>query len=132
MAQVVQIHDMDRNQLLSEDDCEYEPHTYASYGSSADSNRNVRAYENGNYTKSSGLRKQSSLNTFDTSKKSFDLSSSFERSQVVLGWEDINVFLHKETGFFDRCLKRGRGNIEFVVNQILNGGNQNCCRVNYN
>ncbi|CAB4026460.1 white-like, partial [Paramuricea clavata] len=112
---------MDRDRLLSEDDYEYEPHMYPSNGSS-DSNRNVRSHENGSYT-NSGLRKQSSLiNTFDTSKKSFDLSSTFER-QVVLGWEDINVFVHKQTGFFDRCLKRGRGNIEFVVNQILNGVN---------
>ena len=116
---------MDRDRLLSEDNYEYEPHMYPSNGSS-DSNRNVRSHENGSYT-NSGLRKQSSLiNTFDTSKKSFDLSSTFER-QVVLGWEDINVFVHKQTGFFDRCLKRGRGNIEFVVNQILNGGNQSLC-----
>jgi hypothetical protein len=113
---------MDRNKLLSEEDYEYEAHMHPSYGSS-DSNRNVRSYENGSYT-NSGLRKQNSLNTLDISKKSFDLSSTFEQSQVVLGWEDINVFVHKETGFFDRCLKRGRGNIEFVVNQVLNGGNK--------
>ena len=116
---------MDRNKLLSEEDHDYEPQLYPSYRSSrgsSDSNRNVKNYENGSY-KSSGLRKQNSLNTLDTSKKSFDLSSTFERSQVVLGWEDINVFVHKETGFFDRCLKRGRANIEFVVNQILSGVN---------
>ena len=111
------IYGMDRNQLLSEED--YEPHTsYPSYRSS-DSNFNVRGYTNGNYT-NSGLRRQSSL--IGNSKRSFDLSSTFERSEVVLGWEDIDVFVHKQTGFFDRCLKRGRGNIEFVVNQIINGG----------
>ena len=113
---------MDRNKLLFEEDYDYEPQMHPSYGSS-DSNRNVKSYENGSYT-SSGLRKQNSLSTLDTSKKSFDLSSTFERNQVVLGWEDVNVFVHKETGFFDRCLKRGRANIEFVVNQILNGGNR--------
>lgn len=112
---------MDRNQLLNYDDSE--THMYPSYGSS-DSNRNIDGYENGNHTHS-GLRKQSSLNTFNGSKRSFDLSSTFETSQTVLGWEDINVFAHKQTGLFDRCLKRGRGKIEFVVNQILDKGNHN-------
>ena len=110
---------MDRNQLLSEED--YEAHmSYPSYRSS-DSNFNVRCHTNGSY-KNSGLRKQSSL--LDYRKRSFDLSSTFERSQVVLGWEDIDVFIHKQTGFFDRCLKQGRRNIEFVVNQIISGGTQ--------
>ena len=108
---------MDKNQLLSEGN--YESLLYPSYGTS-DSNSNAR--ENGSYSNSS-LRRQGSLNTFDNSRKSIDLSSTFERSQIVLGWENINVFVHKQTGFFDRCLKRGRGNIEFVVNQLLTGGN---------
>ncbi|XP_028399589.1 ABC transporter ATP-binding protein/permease wht-1-like [Dendronephthya gigantea] len=107
---------MDRNQLLNYEG--YETPMYPSYGSS-DSNPNIDGYENGRHSHS-GLRKQSSLNTFNGSKRSIDLSSTFETSQIVLGWEDINVFVHKQTGLFDRCLKRGRGNIEFVVNQILN------------
>lgn len=113
---------MERNPLLL--DNVYEPsNCLPSSFASTDSNHNGRGYQNGSYSKS-GLRRQSSLNTFDTNKKSFDLSSTFERSQVVLGWEDINVFVHKPTGLFERCLKRGRGNIEFVVKQILNGGTQ--------
>lgn len=114
---------MDRNQLLSEDDYVNDPRMYPSHGSS-DSNRNVNGYENGSLSTSHSGLKQSNLNTFGGSKKSIGLSSTFEQSQVVLGWEDINVFVHKHTGFFERCLKRRRGNIEFVVNQILNGGNK--------
>lgn len=117
VSNFVYVYGMDRNQLLSEED--YEPHmSYPSYRSS-DSNFNVKGHTNGSYT-NSGLRRQSSL--IGNSRKSFDLSSTFERSEVILGWEDIDVFVHKQTGFFDRCLKRGRGNIEFVVNQIINGG----------
>lgn len=109
---------MDKTQLLEEDGCR-EPQVYPSY--SNDRNRNgYQESENGNGPYSS-IKQQSSLSTI-SGKKSYDLSSTIDRSQIILSWEDINVFVHRQTGCFDRCLRRGRGNIEFVVSQILNGG----------
>ena len=110
---------MEKTQLLDEDDADLiQPQFCPSYPN--DRNRNVGSGVNGVGPHSS--TKQESSSSTLSEKKSFYLSTTFDRSQIILGWEDINVFVHRQTGCFDRCLRRGRGNIEFVVNQILNGG----------
>lgn len=107
----------EKTQLL-EEDSSAKSQFYPSH-----SNDRMRNYEAGS---ENGVDPQGSLSTTAGGGKkspSVDFSSTFGRSQVILGWEDVNVFVHKQTGCFDRCLRSRRGNIEFVVSQILNGVN---------
>ena len=107
---------MERKQLLEND---YLTRTEDTPPYSGDQNRN--GFENGVGAQS--CSKQLGSVSIISGRKSFDLSSAFDRSSVALGWEDINVFVHRKTGCFDRCLRKARQNIEFVINQILHGGN---------
>lgn len=107
---------MDRRKLMSED--EDDPYT------DRQSESNGHSFENYAYT--SNLGRPSVLNAFRESRRSFDLSSTFDSTQAVLGWENIEVFINKPVGFFDRCLRRDRRTIDFIDNQILHEGKLIC------
>ena len=112
---------MDEEGLIAND---YLTQTYPSQVS--DRNRNGRIVSNGSGSPQQSTSKElGSLSIISGQRKFDNLSSTFERNRMILGWENINVFVHRATGCFDRCLRpRGRrGNIEFIINQLLNEGN---------